>query len=157
AADGLKGAKLGVARNFLGFHEAVDALVAEALDVLKKQGAALSDTTELPKSDALSSAETTVFQYEMKAGINAYLARHGEKAPAKTLAEVIEFNDKHRDKEMPYFGQDFFVKTQAKGPLTSYEYQEMLAKNRRLARTEGIDAVMDKGLLDAIVAPTIGP
>ncbi|MFO0810326.1 MAG: amidase [Gemmataceae bacterium] len=157
SVDGLKGAKLGVARNHFGFHEAVDAVMAEALDALKAQGATLVDTTELPKGDVLSPAEMTVFQYEMKAGLNAYFARLGPGAPVKSVADVIAFNEKHRAEELPYFGQDFFVKTEARGPLTSYEYLECLAKNRRLARTDGLDAVLEKGKFDAIVAPTLGP
>jgi amidase len=157
SADGLKGAKIGVARNFFGFHDVVDRLAEEALSVIKRQGSTLADTTELPKADVLGPAEQIVFQYEMKAGLNDYFARLGPKAPVKSVADVIAYNEKHRDKEMPYFGQDLLVKLNAKGPLTSYEYIEALAKNRRLARTEGIDLVMEKNQLDAIVAPTLGP
>jgi amidase len=157
AADGLKGARIGVARNYFGFHDAVDAVVGNALDALKRQGATLIDVTDLPKADQLAAAETTVFQYEMKAGVNAYLARLGPKAPVRSLAEVIAFNEKHADRELRYFGQDSLVKTEARGGLDSYEYQEALAKCRRLARTEGIDAVQDKHKLDAIVGPTMGP
>jgi amidase len=157
SADGLKGTKIGVARNFFGFHDVVDRLAEEAIAVLKRQGATSIDTTDLPKADALSSAEQTVFLYEMKAGLNDYFARLGPKAPVKTVADVIAFNEKHREEEMPYFGQDLLVKLAAKGPLTSYEYLEALAKNRKLTRTEGIDMVMDKNQLDAIVAPTLGP
>jgi amidase len=155
--DGLKGAKIGVARNFFGFHDGVDRLAEEALAFMKRQGATLFDATDLPKADALSSAEQTVFQYEMKAGLNAYFARLGPNSPVKSVEDVIAFNEKHRDKEMPYFGQDLLVKLAAKGPLTSYEYLEALARNRRLTRTEGIDMVMDKNQYDAIVAPTLGP
>jgi amidase len=156
-ADGLKGARIGVARNYFGFHDAVEAILAEALEVLKRQGATLVDVTDLPKGEQFSSAETTVFQYEMKAGLNAYLARLGPDAPVRTVQDVIAFNKKHADKELPYFGQDSFEKMAAKGSLESYEYQEALAKCRRLTRTEGIDAVMDKLKLDAIVAPCGGP
>ena len=81
-------------------------------------------------------------------------------APARRFApskDIIEFNERNRDKEMPYFGQDLFIKAEAKGPLTEKEYIDALANNRRLARTEGIDALMDKHQLDAIVAPTGGP
>ena len=74
-----------------------------------------------------------------------------------TLQDIIDFNERNRQKEMPYFGQDLFVKAQAKGPLTEKEYVDALAKNHQLARTEGIDALMDKNKLDAIVAPTGGP
>src|SRR6202035_5078861 len=78
------------------------------------------------------------------------------KAPVRSLKDVMDFNERHRNREMPYFGQDQFVKAQAKGSLESYEYQEALAKCRRLTRTDGIDAVMDKFRLDALVAPTLG-
>jgi amidase len=155
--DGLKAARIGVARNYFGFHDAADAIITAALKVLKQQGATLIDTTELPKQDQFSGAETTVFQYEMKAGVNAYLARVGPTARARTVRDVIAFNEKHAEQELPYFGQDLFIKMAAKGPLPSYEYQEALAKCRRLTRTEGIDAVMDKAKLDAIVAPCCGP
>jgi amidase len=156
-ADGLKGAKIGVARNFFGFHDGVDGLAEAAITAMKGLGATFIDTTDLPKADVLGPAEQIVFQYEMNAGLTNYFARLGPKAPVKTVADVIAFNEKHRKEEMPYFGQDLLVKLAAKGPLTSYEYVEALAKNRRLTRTEGIDQVMDKHQLDAIVAPTIGP
>jgi amidase len=156
-ADGLKGSRIGVARNYFGFHDAVDAIMAGALEVLKRQGATLIETNNLPKQDQFSSPETTVMQYEMKVGVNAYLGRLGPNAPVRTVKDVIAFNEKHAEKELPYFGQDGLIKVEAKGPLTSYEYQEALAKCRRITRTEGIDAVMDKDRLDAIVAPCSGP
>jgi amidase len=157
AAGGLKGARIGVARNYFGFHDAVDAVIAGALEVLKRQGATLIDTTNLPKQDQFAGSETTVMQYELKAGVNAYLARLGPKAPVRSLKEVIAFNEKHAGQELPYFGQDGLLKAEAKGTLASYEYQEALAKCRRLTRTEGIDAVLDKDQLDAVVAPCSGP
>jgi amidase len=93
----------------------------------------------------------------LKADLNAYLARLGPNAPVKTLQDVIEFNDKNSTKEMPYFGQDMFVKAQAKGDLTTKDYLDALTNNLRMARQEGIDATMDKFQLDALVAPTGGP
>lgn len=98
-----------------------------------------------------------VFLYELKADLNAYLARLGPGAPVRSLQEIIDFNDRNREKELPYFNHDMFLKAQAKGPTTEKEYLDALAKNHQLARTEGIDAVMDKYQLDAIVAPTGGP
>ena len=157
AADGLKGAKIGVARNYFGFHDGVDAVMAKALDVLTGQGATLIDVTDLPKPDQFGAAETTVFQYEMRAGLNAYLARLGPAAPVKTLADVIAFNAKYAARELRYFGQDSLKKTESRGGLDSYEYLEALAKCRRLARTAGLDAVLDKHKLDAVVGPTMGP
>ena len=157
SAGGLKGAKIGVARNFFGFLDGVEAIALAALEILKKQGAELTDTKELPKFDAFGSAEVNVFHYEMKAGLNAYLAKLAAGAKIKSLSDVIDFNVKHRDKELAYFGQESLEKMETKGPLTRYEYLESLAKCRRICRTEGLDAVLDKHHLDAIVAPTMGP
>jgi amidase len=126
----------------------------ESLAVLKHEGAVLVDPAEIVTLGKFDESEFTVFLYELKAGLNAYLARVGPSAPVKSLKEIIAFNEKNRDKEMPFFGQDVFVKSEAKGPLTEKEYIDALAKNRQLARVEGIDAVMDKHQLDALVAPT---
>jgi len=95
--------------------------------------------------------------YEFKAGINKHLAGLGDAVSCRTLADLIEFNERNPDREMPYFGQEIFIRSQEKGPLTSPEYLESLENCRRLARTEGIDAVMDRHNLDALVAPTGGP
>jgi amidase len=155
-ANGLRGARIGVVRNRFTFHDATDAVMAEALDTLKSAGATLVDVTHLAP-DRVGDAEDTVLLYELKSDLNAYLARLGPGAPVRSLAEVIAFNERHKKEEMPYFGQDQLVKAEAKGPLSSYEYLESLAKCRRLTRTEGVDAAMDKSRLDALVAPTMGP
>ncbi len=155
--NGLKGVRIGVARKYFGFSDAVDALMAESLDVMKKQGAVLVDPADIETLGKFDDSESTGFMYELKADLNAYLARLGPDAPVKSLKDIIEFNDRNRDREMPYFGQDMFLKSQAKGPLTEKEYLDAVAKNHQLARVDGIDAVMDKNRLDAIVAPTGGP
>jgi amidase len=154
---GLKGARIGVARNYFGFDDTVDAVLKHSLDALKHEGATLVDPADIPNMDKVGESEQTVFQYELKAGLAAYFARLGKSAPVRSLKDVIEFNEKHKKREMPYFGQDLFEKSVKKGPLSSYEYQEALARCRRLARTEGIDAIMDKHKLDAFVAPTLSP
>jgi len=155
--NGLKGARIGVARKYFGFNDAVDALMEEALDVIKRQGATLVDPADIETLGKFDDSELLVFMYELKADLNAYLARLGPTAPLRTLKGIIEFNDHNRQKEMPYFGQDLFVKAEGKGPLTEKAYLDALAKNHQLARTEGIDAIMDKHHLDALVAPTGGP
>jgi amidase len=155
--NGLKGARIGVARKYFGFSDAVDALMEQALDVLRKQGAMLVDPADIATFGKFDDSEFMIFLYELKADLNAYLARLGPNAPVHTLKEVIEFNERNRAKEMPYFGQDVFVKSEAKGPLTEKEYIDAVAKNHQLARTDGIDALMDQHHLDAIVAPTGGP
>ena len=155
--NGLKGARIGVARKYFGFNDAVDALIEQALGVMKQQGAILVDPADIATLGKFDESELLVFMYELKADLNAYLARLGPGAPVRTLQDIIDFNEHNRQKEMPYFGQDLFLKAQAKGPLTEKEYVDALAKNHQLARTEGIDALMDKYHLDAIVAPTGGP
>ena len=154
---GLKGARIGVARKYFGFNDAVDALMEQSLDVMKKQGATLVDPADIETFGKFDDTELLVFMYELKADLNAYLARLGPGAPVHTLKDVIDFNEHNRQKEMPYFGQDLFIKSEGKGALTEKEYLDALAKNHQLARTEGIDALMDKNKLDAIVAPTGGP
>jgi amidase len=156
-ANGLKGARIGVARKYFGFSDAVDALMEQALDGIKKQGATLVDPADIETLGKFDESELLVFMYELKADLNAYLARLGPSAPVRTLKDIIEFNERNRQKEMPYFGQDLFLKAEAKGPLTEKAYVDALDKNHQLARIEGIDATMDKYRLDAIVAPTGGP
>jgi amidase len=155
--NGLKGARIGVARKYFGFNDAVDALMEQSLDVMKKQGATLVDPADIETLGKFDDTEIQVFLYELKADLNAYLARLGPSAPVRTLKDIIEFNERNRQKEMPFFGQDLFIKAEGKGPLTERAYLEALAKNHQLARTEGIDAIMDKHKLDALVAPTGGP
>ena len=154
---GLNGARIGVVRKYFGFSDSVDRLMEESLSVLKSQGAVLVDPVEIETLGKFDESEFTVFLYELKTNLNKYLERLGPSAPVKNLREVIAFNEKNRDKEMPFFGQDIFVHSEAKGPLLEKEYVDALAKNRLLARAEGIDAVMDKHKLDALVAPTGSP
>ncbi|MFZ1930741.1 MAG: amidase, partial [Candidatus Sulfotelmatobacter sp.] len=154
---GLKGARIGVARKYFGFNDAVDALMEQSLDVMKQQGATVIDPAEIETLGKFDKSELLVFLYELKADLNSYLAALGPDAPVKTLRDIIDFNERNRHKEMPYFGQDLFLKAEAKGPLTEKAYLDALENNHQLARTEGIDATMDKFHLDAIVAPTGGP
>ena len=154
---GLNGARIGVVRKYFGFSDSVDRLMEGSLSVLKSQGAVLVDPVEIETLGKFDESEFTVFLYELKTNLNKYLERLGPSAPVKNLREVIAFNEKNRDKEMPFFGQDIFVHSEAKGPLLEKEYVDALAKNRLLARAEGIDAVMDKHKLDALVAPTGSP
>jgi amidase len=155
--SGLKGARIGVARKYFGFSDSVDALMEQSLSAMKNQGAILIDPADIETLGKFDESELLVFMYELKADLNAYLAGLGPDSPVRTLQDIIDFNDRNRQKEMPYFGQDLFLKAEAKGPLTEKTYLDALAKNHQLARTEGIDATMDKYHLDAIVAPTGGP
>ena len=152
---GLRGARIGVARKYFGSNDAQDQLMNNLIADMKRQGADIVDPADLPTHGKFDDTEFLVLLYELKADLNAYLAaRPG--APG-SLKDIIDFNESNRDKEMPYFGQDIFIKAEAKGPLTSKEYTDALEANHRLSRKEGIDAVMDQFHLDAIMAPTAGP
>ena len=156
--DGLRGLRLGVARKrYTGVHRAVDRLFEAALAVLKDRGAVLVDPVDLTTEDNLKDAENTVLTYEFKADLNAYLATLGASAPVKSLAEVIAFNRQAGDRELLLFGQETMERAQAKGLLTSPEYLRALARCRRCARAEGIDLVVSRHRLDAIVCPTSTP
>jgi len=155
--DGLRNMRIGVARKHFGFNERVDKLMEGLLAEMKRMGAVLVDPADIPTSGKFDASEFEVLLYEFKADLNAYLAGLGPQAPVRSLKDVIEFNEKNRDREMPYFGQDIMTKAEAKGPLTSKAYVEALRKNHLLTRSQGIDFVMKKHRLDALVAPTGGP
>jgi amidase len=154
---GLRGSRLGVARNFFGFHPKVDELMESALAEIKRCGAELIDPVPITKPAELESAEIEVLRYEMKADMNAYLARLGPNAPVHTLKDIIEFNEQHRNEELRWFGQEELIKSEAKGPLTERAYVEALATCRRFSRTEGIDRALVEHRLDALIAPTSSP
>lgn len=157
-ADGLKGARIGVVRaTYFGFNDSVDAMMLAAIDEMKRQGATIVDPTDIPTTGKYDDTELEVLLYEFKADLNAYLKSLGPKAPVKTMADIIAFNERDKDREMPFFAQELMVRSQAKGPLTEKKYRDALAKNHRLSRAEGIDAVMIKHKLDALIAPTGGP
>jgi amidase len=156
-AKGLAGARIGVVRKLFGFHDTVDKLMNGAIEEMKRQGGVIVDPADIETLDQMGDAELQVLLYELKADLNAYLAQLTPDAPVHSLQEIIEFNERHREKEMPYFGQDLFIKAQAKGSLFRKEYLDAREKCKTLMRAEGIDAVMDKFKLDALVAPTGGP
>jgi amidase len=154
--NGLRGARIGVARKYFGFSDSVDSLMNDVIDEMKRQGAVLVDPADLDSFGKFDDSELVVLLYELKADLNVYLAGRPD-AAVRSLKDVIEFNERNKEKEMPYFMQDLFIKAEAKGPLTSKEYLDALEANHRLSRAEGIDGVMDKFRLDAIMAPTGGP
>jgi amidase len=156
-AGGLRGARIGVPRPiFFGYSPATDALADKALAVMKDVGAILVDPAPLPNAASLDGPEDLVLLYEFKADLDAYLRTLGGSGP-RSLAELIAFNEKNASTEMPFFGQDRFLKAQTKGPLTDAAYRKAVTLCRKLAGREGIDAVMDRHHLDALVAPTQGP
>jgi amidase len=155
--DGLRDARIGVARKLAGFNDRVDRLFEGALAAMRDAGAELVDPADIPHADELDEPELEVFLYEFKADLEAYLGSYGPKQPHRDLTDLIVFNVEHLDAEMPFFGQELFEQAAAKGPLTEPAYLEALATCQRLSRAEGIDAVMDEHRLDALAAPTNAP
>ncbi len=154
---GLRGARIGVARQFFKLHPGATQVAETALEVLRSCGAILVDPADIPTHGQFGDSENVVLHYEFKAGLNEYLAGLGPGAPVRTLQDIIAFNERNRESEMPFFGQEIFLHAQEKGPLSESIYSEALARGQRLSRDEGIDAVMNRNQLDALVAPTTGP
>jgi len=154
----LKGARIGVARTrYFGYSPPADRLAEAAIAVMKAQGAVIVDPADIPTASQLDECELDVLLYELKADLNAYLRGLGPSAPVKSLDDVIAFNERERAREMPHFGQELFLMAQKKGPLTDPAYKRALSTCRTRARDQGIDAVLRKHQLDAIVAPTGSP
>lgn len=155
--QGLKGARLGVERKFFGANAEMDRLMEECLAEMRRQGAVLVDPANLPSHGKYDEEEMEVLLYEFKTDLNKYLGALGPAARVHSLADVIKFNREHAREEMPYFEQEIMERAERKGPLTEKAYLDARAKCVRLSRAEGIDAVIAKYKVQAIVAPTCAP
>ncbi|HEY4090646.1 MAG TPA: amidase [Luteibacter sp.] len=154
--NALRGKRIGVARQLAGIEPNADAALEKTIALLKAQGATVVDNVEIPHLKELSENELDVMLYEFKHDIAAYLATRPNQ-PMKTLADLIAFNEAHKDQEMPWFGQELFLMAEQKGGLDDPKYKTIVEKNKRLAGPEGIDAALAKDHLDALVAPSWGP
>ncbi|MEW6028909.1 MAG: amidase [Chloroflexota bacterium] len=152
---GLKGARIGVARTLFGSDKRVAKVMDESLEAMKQAGAVLIDV-EMKSSDAFGKAELEVLLFEFKADLNAYLRALGPQVRVHSMEEVIKFNEENRSRVLQYFGQERMEAAQKKGPPTGRKYLAALEKNRKASRAEGIDAVMKKHRLNAIVCPSGG-
>ena len=157
APGGLKGARIGVlrARQF-NFAKMLDPILQNAIDAMRKEGAEVIDPVEFPTLGQTDDAEYEVLLYEFKADLESYFAARPGSA-VRTLDELIAFNEKNAEREMPFFGQEIVERAAKKGPLTDKAYLEALAKCRELMREKGIDAVLAEHKLDALVVLTNGP
>jgi amidase len=158
SVDGLRGARIGVARErFFGYSATADKVIEEAIEQLKRLGAVIVDPANIATAGKFDDTEFEVLLYEFKTDLNKYLASLGPRAPVRTLKDIIDFNERNREKEMPYFGQEIMLMAQKKGPLSEQKYRTALAANLRMSRAQGIDAVIAKHRLDALIAPTGSP
>lgn len=149
--NGLKGAKIGVVRQYFGRNARLDKLMEENIKLLEKNGAKMVDVN-FPDFRNYGDDEYEVLLYEFKADLNKYLAERGGKY--NTLEKLIEYNKQNADKEMPYFEQEIFIKAQEKKDLNDRAYRLSLLRSKVLTQDKGIDLVMDKDKLDALVAPS---
>jgi len=154
--DGLKGTRIGVARNYFGNSDLIDKIMEDSIEKMKELGAEIIDPVEIKTFNDLREFEFQVLLYDFKHDLNEYLNKYGPINSLKNISDIINFNSEHKAKVMLYFGQELFTMANEKGPLTSDEYKEALEKCHNLARDEGIDAVMKEHKLDAIVAPSGG-
>jgi amidase len=157
--EGLRGARIGVPRTvYWGNSEKSDAIAEAAVTLMRQLGAEIIDPADIPTAEAMleEPGELEVLLYEFKHDLDAYLAERNDPA-MRSLEDLIRFNEEHTEEELRYFGQERFLQAQEKGPLTDSVYLDALAKNHRLSRQEGIDTVMEKYQLDALVTPTQGP
>lgn len=155
-AGALKGARIGVAREYFGFDSRVDQVIEACLEAMKAAGAELIDPVKVVSESKIGKHEIEVLLYEFKHDLNTYLAETGAQTKARSLQDVIRFNEANRQRVMPYFGQERMLLAQRKGGLNTKKYQQALEKAKRLAQ-QGIDRPMQEHRLDAIVAPTGGP
>ena len=156
-ASDLSGHRIGIGRQFLGRDSRVDAVIEEAIEALRSLGAEIVDPVEIAHRQEVGRHEYEAMLYEFKAGLNEYLAGLGEDAPARTLADVIAFNEAHAAEEMPFFGQEILIEAEARGPLTEAAYRTARDTASRLSRAEGIDATLARHSLNAILGPSGGP
>ncbi len=154
--DGLRGARLGIARRFFADNAPLDRFLDGCVATLESAGAIIVDPADLPASD-FGAAEQLVLLYEFKADLNAYLSRLPKNMPVHTLAELIRFNDAHAATELPLFDQELLRQADAKGGLDEAAYRDARAACLAATRSGGIDAVLARHHLDAIVALTAGP
>jgi amidase len=153
---GLRGVRLGFDPRQSGFLPAVDGVMESARDVLSALGAELVEI-ELAEDPVLHAAEMELMLYEIKHGLEAYLARYGASGGMKSLDDLVTFNREHAQAVMPWFGQEHFERASRKGSLDDPAYLEAKRICGLRSRELGIDRVMDSHRLDAIIGPSGSP
>ena len=155
--SGLRGARIGIVDNYRGLEVGVESLTEDVIAALRECGAEVVEGVVLEGLDQLGELDTEVMLYELKHDLNAYLAGLGPRAPVRDLSDIIAFNERHAERTMPHFAQEYFYAAQAKGDLTEKAYLDALSQVKRMTGKEGIDAAMARHNLDALAARTIGP
>jgi amidase len=156
-ANGLEGARIGVARNLFGANPHVDQIIEESIALMAAQGAEVVDPADIPNAKEMWTAELEVLLFEFKADLNTYLRGLPSNFPVRSLDQLIAFNERNADRVMPFFGQERLLAAAERGDLEEEAYVDALEKCHRLSRTEGLDAVLQAHSLDAVVAPSGRP
>ena len=151
-AQRLEGVRLGVPRAvfFEGVSAAEMPVIEGALRALAGLGAALVDPADIATAREVADFRSDVMLYEFKRDLNRYLHGLGAGAPVRSLRDVIRFNE-GRPREMLRFGQIRLLAAQATSGLTAATYAHSRAEDIRLSRTEGLDPVLERERLDALV------
>ncbi len=157
AENALHGVRIGVVRKLAGFNPDVDIAFDRSIAALKAAGAIVVDPVELPNQGKYDDDENVVLQYEFKTDLDAYLAQLAPQVRTRSLVDLIAFNRDQAAREMPWFAQEIFEKSQARGTLSDQVYKDALARSKMLAGPQGIDAALQKDRLDVLIAPTGGP
>lgn len=155
--DGLRGARIGIARNFFADNAPINRFLDQQVAVLKRAGAVVVDPADLTLPDAVSNAELQVLLFEFKVNLNAWLSRLPKKFPVRDLAGLIRFNEVHASDELPLFDQELLRMAEATGGLEEKAYHDAREMCLRASRADGIDKLVAANQLDAIVTLTAGP
>jgi amidase len=129
--------------------------MSEAVRFLKANGAEVVEI-EYPEGQKYEDASFEVMLFEFKDGLNKYFASLPENTPVKNVKELIEFN-KSDSIELKYFDQAILELAEKKADIGSPEYKKALSRMLKGSRENGIDLVMSKYKIDAIIAPTGSP
>ncbi len=157
----LQGARIGIDSRYFSFayggENDLVKVARKGLDAMQSLGAKLIPTdtgNPFRQNFKFYNDEFTVLLYEFKVQIAQYLAGLSNTS-MHTLADLIAFDIAHCPEEMKYFGQEVFeLAQQTSGSLNDPAYLSARADNLTFARTNGIDAALERDKLDAIVAPT---
>jgi amidase len=155
--DGLRGARIGVARN-LFYDDDASVIVEEVLPILEAAGATIVDPAEIPTAADLApgTTEWAVTATEFPVALEQYLQAYTPNGPLWSLADIVAWNEEHAEEALSRYGQETFYAALEAGSIWDPAYQETVVYNHDMARDAGLDAVLDEYELDALIAPTTG-
>jgi amidase len=149
----LRDKRIGIARSLGGFHPGVDARFDDAVARFARAGATLVDGLALERPRNGEKLVLAVLGYEFKRDLNAYLATLPAPFGALTLGRLIAFNREHASEELADFGQDLFEAAEG-ATVSEDDYRAARERLVAAARRDGIDALMSRHGLAALIAPT---